>query len=394
MIRLSNSRRCSPPTDPKPDEKIHQKSDTMTQPASRPPLSRPVKMSLPYRFLYEGMNRVGDLMRNDRFTFKVNGKVFDASIAEAVILSPTIPALLEHDRSVREFRLEHDEIEADDFGSVLSSIRGISVQLLRSREVSLLKICDILENFVLESLFRSGFCGCTESIVVEANRGFDGNVNVLASQFYSYSVDDLRGFSVDLLDAILSNDSLQLATETALLNCILELGSEFRSLLRHIRVEFLDSSGLRSFVQGICVSDLDEALLSSIGSGLLGLRDDSLFGRRIEHFCASRLLSTCDRGAVRSVLGDLRSAKFELLYRGSRDGFKMSDIHRVCDGHCRTLTVIESTKLNIFGGYTPLAWQSSGGYQRDASLKSFLFSVKNPRDSIMRRFPVKEIHRF
>jgi hypothetical protein len=144
-------------------------------------------------------------------------------------------------------------------------------------------------------------------------------------------------------------------------------------------------------VQEICVSDIDEGLLSSIGARLVVLPDDSLFVRHIQQIYGSKRFSEYDRGALPGIFDDCRRHKFDLLYRGSRDGFKMSDIHRLCDGHCHTLIVIESTKGNVFGGYTPLAWQSSGGYQRDASLTSFLFSLKNPRDSIMRRFPVKGV---
>jgi hypothetical protein len=51
--------------------------------------------------------------------------------------------------------------------------------------------------------------------------------------------------------------------------------------------------------------------------------------------------------------------------------------------------VIESTKGYIFGGYTPLAWQSTGSYQKDVNKRTFLFSLKNPRDCIAIRFDVK-----
>jgi hypothetical protein len=36
--------------------------------------------------------------------------------------------------------------------------------------------------------------------------------------------------------------------------------------------------------------------------------------------------------------------KFSLLWRGSRDGFKAQELHRRCDGHANTLTVILDTK--------------------------------------------------
>jgi hypothetical protein len=50
------------------------------------------------------------------------------------------------------------------------------------------------------------------------------------------------------------------------------------------------------------------------------------------------------------------------------------------------LTLIETTKGFIFGGFTPIAWDSSGNEKPDNSGKSFLFSLKNPRNSEPRKF--------
>ena len=46
----------------------------------------------------------------------------------------------------------------------------------------------------------------------------------------------------------------------------------------------------------------------------------------------------------------------ELIYKGSRDGFKNIDFHRMCDDKPNTISVIESEHGNIFGGFTSLAW--------------------------------------
>ena len=54
--------------------------------------------------------------------------------------------------------------------------------------------------------------------------------------------------------------------------------------------------------------------------------------------------------------------KFELLLRGSRDGFTPKKFHELCDKKSDTVTFIkiEGTK-EIVGGYNPLKWESSGG---------------------------------
>jgi hypothetical protein len=51
--------------------------------------------------------------------------------------------------------------------------------------------------------------------------------------------------------------------------------------------------------------------------------------------------------------------------------------------------VILDTKGNIFGGFTPLEWDSNSGVRADDSLKSFLFTLKNPNNIPAKRFALK-----
>jgi hypothetical protein len=53
------------------------------------------------------------------------------------------------------------------------------------------------------------------------------------------------------------------------------------------------------------------------------------------------------------------------------------------------LTIIADTKGNIFGGFTPLKWESNGGYKCDDSQRSFLFTLKNPHNIPAKRFALK-----
>jgi hypothetical protein len=49
--------------------------------------------------------------------------------------------------------------------------------------------------------------------------------------------------------------------------------------------------------------------------------------------------------------------------------------------------VILDTKGNIFGGFTPVEWESGDWHEKvDNSLKSFLFTLKNPHNIPARRF--------
>jgi hypothetical protein len=88
---------------------------------------------------------------------------------------------------------------------------------------------------------------------------------------------------------------------------------------------------------------------------------------------------------------DFSGKEFILLWRGSCDDFRASGFHSRCDGHPNTLTVILDTNGNMFGGFTPVEWESpqKGKDKADPTLKSFLFTLKNPHNVPARRFVLK-----
>jgi hypothetical protein len=66
-------------------------------------------------------------------------------------------------------------------------------------------------------------------------------------------------------------------------------------------------------------------------------------------------------------------ARFKRIYDASTDGWDAKDFHRCCDKKGWTLTIVETTKGFIFGGFTTAEWESSGIYHPDPH--SFLVSV-------------------
>ena len=58
---------------------------------------------------------------------------------------------------------------------------------------------------------------------------------------------------------------------------------------------------------------------------------------------------------VQSLLG---GKKFRLLYRGSKDGWKLKDFHDRCDKRGPTVSLVRSSKGKICGGYTSVSWTS------------------------------------
>jgi hypothetical protein len=80
-----------------------------------------------------------------------------------------------------------------------------------------------------------------------------------------------------------------------------------------------------------------------------------------------------------ALFAEFGGKRFTLLWRGSRDCFRARDFHKRCDGQANTLTLIEDTAGNIFGGFTPVEWESAANtiYTADPSLKSFIGGEKS-----------------
>jgi len=77
--------------------------------------------------------------------------------------------------------------------------------------------------------------------------------------------------------------------------------------------------------------------------------------------------------AAHAHLSELNQ-QWRLLYRASRDGANAKAFHRLCDDEgAATVTVarVASTQ-RLVGGYTRVAWSSTGGHKNDAT--AFLFN--------------------
>jgi hypothetical protein len=101
-----------------------------------------------------------------------------------------------------------------------------------------------------------------------------------------------------------------------------------------------------------------------------------------------------------ALFAEFLGKRFTLLWRGSRDGFGAGDFHFRCDSHAPTLTLIEDYDGNIFGGFAAVAlesreWNGKDGkedncWKGDPSLKSFIFTLKNPYNFPATKFVLKD----
>ncbi|RIB17139.1 kinase-like domain-containing protein [Gigaspora rosea] len=90
--------------------------------------------------------------------------------------------------------------------------------------------------------------------------------------------------------------------------------------------------------------------------------------------------------------------QFELLIRGSRDGFKASKFHEKCDNKGPTLIVLKVKGTNeILGGYNHLDWNQKKklNFIKKATNKSFIFALdKNDINNSKISRPTKTILSF
>jgi hypothetical protein len=195
---------------------------------------------------------------------------------------------------------------------------------------------------------------------------------------------DLSSLSVDAVEEILSDGSFCIESEDDLLLRLLKLGSDYRPLLKYIDIRFLSSQKIAM------LSEHEEFPMECVWSEIA----DWLF------FLSTRKLDSVIVSEFPDLFAEFGGKQFSLLWRGGRDGFDPKHFHSRCDGHANTLTLIEDTKGNIFGGFTPLKWESliwngmgegrdNGCHKTDPSLKSFIFTLKNPHEFPARKFGVK-----
>ena len=71
------------------------------------------------------------------------------------------------------------------------------------------------------------------------------------------------------------------------------------------------------------------------------------------------------------------NAKFELLYKKSRDGNSYKTFHQLCDNKGPTVTIIKSSEGFVIGGYTPLNWDTNSSWKSDN--ETFLFSLRKKK---------------
>jgi hypothetical protein len=194
--------------------------------------------------------------------------------------------------------------------------------------------------------------------------------------------------SAEALDEILAGASFSIASEDVLLGRLLSLGDEYRPLLKWIEMRCLSEAALVILAEHFTFPP--ECVFCSVLDRLLPSPPAIADMESNPVGWSSGIVSDFP-----NLFANFKQKRFTLLWRGTRDGFRARDFHSRCDGHPNTLTVILDTNGNIFGGFTPVKWESRNWTgdgtcnKADPSLKSFIFTLKNLYNVPARKFALK-----
>jgi hypothetical protein len=274
----------------------------------------------------------------------------------------------------------------------------------RSNDLSFLSLCRLFGNERLAFLFlaslhsrslsiSTGSSASTSSsssssssnstlisgeVLVDLISSPKATIDYCASQFHRYSVDAIRHLDKHTLHLLLQSSSLRIASEDEFLRFLIDLGRDYFEFWCYIKPIFLTPDGISLFGNELPFDYVSEDIWTKIFVRLANKPDESIRIRRFANSVGSgpRLESNILE-TIPSILKDFEAKTWRLLYRGSRDGFGSSDFHSKCDQQSNTVTILLTTDGYIFGGFTPIAWDSGGTYKADNTGKSFLFSLKN-----------------
>jgi hypothetical protein len=301
----------------------------------------------------------------------VKGEAKKLTLAKAVLISPIISERLKSDPTNRIFHFESEEVSPQIFSAFIEMIASREKCVIDGEQaLGFLSISKLLGNEMLSLLFlcssKSNICERILSSEMKIyDKNFGDEYELCASQFTSYSTNELRNLPKQTLHRLLSSKSLVIENEDDLLQRLLDLGSDYFEFLDYIKVSFLSDTGISRFVEVVSFDNLSSMIWSKIVSRMKGICDDDHRKHRCrcvsesgglshirykDSICESRILSV-----VPGPLKQFEEKEWVLIYRGRRDGFESSRFHSKCGGQVNTVTIILTPEQYIFGGFTPIA---------------------------------------
>lgn len=106
-------------------------------------------------------------------------------------------------------------------------------------------------------------------------------------------------------------------------------------------------------------------------------------------FIGGTLLTREDQIQLNKFYGN-ENQRWNLIYKGTRDGFTIDDFHRCSDSQGATMTIIQTLDNYLFGGYTSVSWNFHQGVKSGVTDRTaFLFTLTNPHGIPATKYSVK-----
>ena len=268
-------------------------------------------------------------------------------------------------------------IKQNEFQSVINNIEyKILIGILKTNEKYLLiKIRKELNyNFFYQSLYEYGELA---GLINEFNKN-NNSIDIIYEHFLDifkkkkYKIKEENGYLIFIFYVLNENkeqkeNKLKLekinedkkAVNDNMLNDIKQLKIENKNLKNENELYKNKIVDLEQKIKDILKENLKNYdIISEIDSKIIDINDIKF----IEKYLINRI--------TKQVL----TIKYNLLYRGSKDGYKAKNFHHNCDKKKPTLTIIKSSTNHRFGGFTEQSWeQDANDYIKDDN--AFCFSI-------------------
>jgi hypothetical protein len=146
--------------------------------------------------------------------------------------------------------------------------------------------------------------------------------------------------------------------------------SAFKMMIKQLRLRAM----LKLSLDYGCKKNPEEApMMEQLVSYYFPGSGEIIFGNHLTF--ESNILSSKDAAQLTTWLEEVKkSSEPQLLYRGSRDGWKHQNFHYKCNSKGATITIAKTKEGYVFGGFSDKSFRSVSQYE--SSDQAFLFSIK------------------
>lgn len=223
-----------------------------------------------------GLARAAAVAVDRDFEFVIGGKIFTMNRFSADFLSPAVARLHGTDPLCTRFEVDVKD-DPDKFELFVRLANGETIDITSENAYFLSRVAEQLENVeIVTEVFNitADRALDIENVVQWLNEktkfGIDPIVEVtfIAQNFWTMPLPSLCELSYENLVDVISSPYLMIEDENQLLDAIIhvsnEKGPEYRRLLSLLHFEFLDTVGMKKFLDFVSIEDVNVTLWEAV----------------------------------------------------------------------------------------------------------------------------------